>query len=103
MIAKEKDLLPDEFAFYGLLGNYKDELFGEDDEKTCSVTKDIVSIIKNKMVIDWIEKEDIQKEMRRNIKDILRKIEFPSDKLEFFTREILELARARFRDDNGTN
>ncbi|GAH51050.1 unnamed protein product, partial [marine sediment metagenome] len=74
LIAKEKDLLPDEFAFYGLLGNYKDELFGENDEKTCLVTKDIVSIIKNKMVIDWIEKEDIQKEMRRNIKDILRKI-----------------------------
>jgi hypothetical protein len=42
--------------------------------------------------------------MRRDIKDLLRKIEFPSDKLEFFTREILELARARFGAyNNGTN
>ena len=104
LVAKEKGLSPDEFAFYGLLGFYKDELFGEDDEKTCLVTKDIVSIIKNKMVIDWIEKEDIQKEMRRDIKDLLRKIGFPSDKLEFFTREILELARARFGAyNNGTD
>ncbi len=33
---------------------------------------------------------------------ILRKIEFPPHKLEFFIREVLELARARFKDYDGT-
>ncbi len=103
LIAREKGLSPEEFAFYGLLDSYKDELFAEDDEKRCSVTKDIVGIIKNKRVIDWMEKEDVQREMRRNIKDLLRKIKFPSDKLEIFTREILELARTKFGAYNGTN
>ena len=61
-----------------------------------------MQIIKSKIVIDWIDKEDVQKEMRRDIKSILRKIKFPPHKLEFFIREVLELARARFKDYNGT-
>lgn len=96
--AKEKGLSLDEFAFYGLLEPYSDELFSGDDEKRCVLTKEIVEIIKSKKVIDWIEKEDIQKDMRRDIKSLLRAIGFPARKLEFFTREVLELARARFRD-----
>jgi len=39
-----------------------------------------------------------QKEMRRDIKNRLREINFPDRKMELFTREILELARARFKD-----
>jgi len=102
VIAKEKGLTSGEFAFYGLLEPYKDKLFKDNDEKRCLVTKEIVDVIKDKMVIDWVEKEDVQKEMRRGIKNLLRKIGFPADKLEFFTREVLEVARARFKDYNGT-
>jgi len=97
-IAKEKGLTPDEFAFYGLLEPYKNELFGDNDKESSQFTKKIVEVIESKMVIDWVNKEDVQKEMRRNIKDLLRKIRFPFDKLEFFTREVLELAKARFKD-----
>ena len=46
-------------------------------------------------------KEDVQKEIRRDIKTLLRKIKFPPNKLEVFTREILDLARTRFKDYNG--
>jgi len=98
VLAKEKGLTLDEFAFYGLLESFRDELFGEKDEKRCLLTKEIVEIIKNKRVIDWCEKEDIQKEMRREIKDRLREIGFHDRKLDFFTREIMELARARLKD-----
>jgi len=102
VVAKEKGLMIDEFAFYGLLEPYGGKPFGGSDEKRCLFSKEIVQIIKSKIVIDWIDKEDVQKEMRRDIKSILRKIEFPSDKLEFFIREVLELARARFKDYDGT-
>lgn len=101
-IAKEKGLTTDEFAFYGLFEPHKDELFGGCDEKRCLFTKKTVKIIKSKIVIDWINKEDVQKEMRRDIKNVLRKIGFPPDRLELFTREVLELARVRFKDYNGT-
>ncbi len=43
----------------------------------------------------FAEKEDVQKEMRREIKNILREIKFPEDKRELFAREVLELARVR--------
>jgi type I restriction enzyme R subunit len=46
--------------------------------------------------VDWIEKEDVQKEMRRKIKDGLRDAGFPADEIEKAAREFLELARARF-------
>jgi type I restriction enzyme, R subunit len=95
-VAREKGLTSDEFSFYGLLEPYRDKLFSESDEKRCQVTKEIVTLIVNKRVVDWIEKEDVQKEMRRDIKNLLRKIGFPSDKLELFTREVLELARTKF-------
>jgi type I restriction enzyme R subunit len=97
-IAKEKGFTLDEFAFYGLLEPYSNRLFSGDDEKRCLLTRDVVEIIKRKRVIDWVEKEDIQKEMRRDIKNRLRDISFPDRKLELFTREVLELARARFKD-----
>lgn len=95
-VAKEKGLTTDEFSFYGLLEPYENELFSESDEKRCQITKEIVTLIVNKRVVDWVEKEDVQKEMRRDIKNLLRKIGFPSDKLELFTREVLELARTKF-------
>ena len=100
-IAQEKGLTLDEFAFYGLLEPYDDKLFEGSDEKRCLLSKEIVAAIKSKAVIDWVDKEDVQKEMRRNVKNCLRKVEFPPDELEPFTREVLELARARSRDHNG--
>jgi len=101
-IAKKKRLTIDEFSFYGLFEPHKDELFGGYDEKRCLFAKEMVKVIKSKIVIDWIDKEDIQKEIRRDIKNMLRKTGFPPDRLELFAREVLELARARFRNHDGT-
>jgi hypothetical protein len=43
-------------------------------------------------------KEDCDRKSRRDIENRLREINFPDRKLELFTREVLELARARFKD-----
>lgn len=48
------------------------------------------------IVVDWIEKEDVQKEMRRKIKDGLREAGFPADEIERAAREFLELSRRCF-------
>lgn len=96
-IAGEKGLEPEEYAFYGLLEPYKEKLFGGVDEKRAGFTRELVKAIKDKRVVDWIEKEDIQKEMRRDIKDLLRREGFSPGEIEFFTRELLELARATLR------
>ncbi len=97
-IAKEKGLTMDEFAFYGLLEPYKNELFAGDDVKMSSLSREIVEVIKSRIVIDWAEKEDIQKEMRREIKNCILNKKFSSEHFEIFTREAMELARSRFSD-----
>jgi type I restriction enzyme R subunit len=50
------------------------------------------------LVIDWTEREDIQKEMRREIKRLLRSKGCPEDKIEPLTREIVSLARIQLKD-----
>lgn len=42
--------------------------------------------------------EDIQKEMRREIKRLLRSKGCPEDKIEPLTREIVSLARIQLKD-----
>lgn len=101
--AQEKGLNMDEYAFYGLFGPFEDEVFSGNDGRRCEATKDLVSLIKERIVVDWIEREDIKKEIRREIKERLKKIGFPSEKMEKFTAEILSLAEAKFKDYYGKN
>ena len=92
-----------EFSFYGLLHPFRKEMFSDSDEKQVVFTKRIIQVIKDRSVIDWTEREDIQKEMRREIKRLLRSKECPKDKIEPLAREILSLARIQFEDHNDTS
>jgi type I restriction enzyme R subunit len=87
-----------EFSFYGLLHPFRETMFSDSDEKQVAFTKEIILAVKDKSVIDWAEREDIQKEMRREIKRLLKSKGCPEDKVEPLTREILSLARIQFRD-----
>ncbi len=98
VIAHEKGLTSNEFAFYGLLEPFYNLLFNTNDNKRRQFAKDLVKIIQDEIVVDWTEREDIQKEMRRNIKDQLIKIGLKDDLKEHFTREVIELARERFKE-----
>ena len=87
-----------EFSFYGLLYPFRQAMFSDSDDKQVAATKEIIQVIKNRRVIDWVEKEDIQKEMRREIKRLLRSNGCPEDKIEPLAREILGLARIQLKD-----
>ena len=75
-----------EFSFYGLLHPFSQTMFSGSDEKQVAFTKDIIRVIKDKKVIDWTEREDIQKEMRREIKRLLRSKKCPKDQIEPLAR-----------------
>jgi type I restriction enzyme R subunit len=49
-------------------------------------------------MVDWIEREDIRKEIRRELKEILRSIGFPDERLELFVRELIQLAEVQFKE-----
>jgi type I restriction enzyme R subunit len=87
-----------EFSFYGLLHPFREAMFSDSNEKQVTFAKEIIQIIKDKRVIDWIDRDDIQKEMRREIKRRLRFNGCPKNEIEPLTREIVSLARIQYKD-----
>jgi type I restriction enzyme R subunit len=87
-----------EFSFYGLLFPFRKSMFSDSEEDQVKFTKKIIQSIKEKRVIDWTEKEDIQREMRKEVKRLLRSKGFQEDHLEPLTREVLNLARIHLKD-----
>lgn len=73
-------------------------MFSDSDEKQVACTKQVIQIIRDRSVIDWTEKQDVQKEMRRDLKRYLRSKCCPEGKVEPLSREIVSLARIQFKD-----
>jgi len=78
---------------------FRKSIFSDLEEDHVAFTKRIIESIKERRVIDWTEKEDIQREMRREVKRLLRAKGFQEESLESLAREILNLARIHFKDD----
>lgn len=55
----------------------------------------IMESLEKLAVIDWIHKDDVQREMRRQIKGILRANGYEFDEIEVLTTKIMDLARVR--------
>ncbi len=87
-----------EFSFFGLFLPFRKSVFSDSEKDHVAFTKGIMESIKKRRVIDWTEKEDIQREMRKEIKRLLRARGFQEDHVEPLTREILNLARIHLRD-----
>lgn len=61
------------------------------------VTQKIVAEVETLAVIDWIHKDDVQREMRKKIKGVLRDNNYEFEEIEEMTPRILDLARARLQ------
>lgn len=82
-----------EYAFYGLITAHgKDIPFGSEDARA-ALAKEIITIIEERAVAEWTEREDVQKEMRREIKRLLRAKGCKEDALPSLIREMMELAQ----------
>jgi len=57
------------------------------------VARDMVKLIEDRSVTGWTERDDIQKEMRRELKRYLRNRGCPEEELPPMVREIMELAQ----------
>jgi type I restriction enzyme R subunit len=87
-----------EFPFYGLFSHFKESIFSNSEDEQVAFTKNIIQAIKEKRVIDWTEKEDVKKEMRKEVKRLMRTKGFQEDQLEPLAREILNLACFHLKD-----
>lgn len=68
---------------------------GEKEEMK-DIAKQIHDILDKLAVVEWGMKEDVKREMRRQVKRILRPSNYPKDKIESITAQLIDLARARF-------
>ncbi|WLV24644.1 type I restriction endonuclease subunit R [Aciduricibacillus chroicocephali] len=60
------------------------------------LTEIITDIIQDNAVIDWIEKEDVKREMRKKLKQQLRASAVPNKQVESVARQLMELGRVHY-------
>ena len=112
-IAAEQGLTPVLFAVYGLLAasgsngaregaqdrvsEKGPEYRVEFDGPLKDTARDIGAIIEqHRSIIDWWENLDVQREMRRDIKRLLRRTNrYEEDELDELVRQVVEVARRR--------
>lgn len=69
--------------------------YGSDRDQLKTLAVNILRTLEELAVIDWIRKDDVQREMRRQIKRHLRAAGFEADQIEALTARLMDLARAR--------
>jgi type I restriction enzyme R subunit len=82
-----------EFAFFGLINGHAKKIPLKNKEDRAALAKDIIRIVENLAVAEWTEREDVQKEMRREIKRLLRTKGCDEEELPSLAREMIELAQ----------
>jgi type I restriction enzyme, R subunit len=82
-----------EYAFYGLIKSRVKQLPLKDEAARAVLAKELVALIRERIVAEWTEREDVQKEMRRELKRALRAKGCAEDDLPALVRELMELAQ----------
>lgn len=67
-----------------------------DPERSRSATSITKALEEYAEVVDWHQKEDVQRQMRRSIKEQLRSLGLDALKVEATTAKIMDIARARY-------
>jgi len=73
---------------------------GKAYQKVHEAKKELASILEEQLepqvgIVDWVQKEDVQKEMRKRIKRQLRAAGFGDDKLDSVAESIVDLMKRR--------
>jgi type I restriction enzyme R subunit len=105
-VAEKLGLTETGFAIYGLLrggeamplGEAKGKPYGKPDEAKTA----LASLLEEQLephvaIVDWTQKEDVQREMRRLIKRQLRAASIPTDRIDATAESIVDLMKRRRR------
>ena len=88
------------YPIYGILAKNLEvadggEIYG--DGQFPKLAEGILDALREDAVLDWQQKEDVQREMRRKVKRLLRLSGVEEDRTENITSQIMDLARIRLR------
>lgn len=95
--AQSLGIKEDAFPFYGLLKKHQAEQPEEAKEprEVAELAVSILDALKQEAVIDWTQKEDVQREMRRQVKRHMRLAGYSPETIEEVTTSVMDLARVR--------
>ena len=85
-------LSDDELAFYDALETNDSAVQVLGDETLRDIARELVETVRHNVRIDWTLRENVRANLRRLVKRILRKHDYPPDKQEKATRTVLEQA-----------
>jgi type I restriction enzyme R subunit len=92
---EEQGFTREQYPFYQML---EKEMPPYDDvEDLKALTHLITDIIQQEAVVEWTNKEDVKREMRKKIKKQLRVSPCPKEKLESLTQQLIDLAAVHYR------
>ena len=88
------------FAIYGLLERQRPMTAREDDVRYSAANRDLASLLDDAVapftdLVDWWQKDDVQREMRARIKRQLRASGIAADAVESLAADIVDLAKVR--------
>lgn len=92
---EEQGFTREQYPFYQMLENEMPPYDDAEDLKT--LTHLVTDIIQQEAVVEWTNKEDVKREMRKKIKKQLRVSPCPKEKLESLTQQLIELAVVHYR------
>ncbi|WP_010530037.1 type I restriction endonuclease subunit R [Lentibacillus jeotgali] len=84
-----------QLPFYQLLEQQLPDDVAHDSLK--DLTEIITDIIQDNAVIDWTEKEDVKREMRKKLKKQLRASSVPNKQVESVARQLMELGEVHYK------
>jgi type I restriction enzyme R subunit len=98
--AREMGLTPTGFAIYGLLGEHRPPQVAEASAAYNEANRDLATLVDETLapltqLVDWWQKEDLQREMRQKIKRQLRASGLKKDAVDRLASEIVDLAKVR--------
>ncbi|MFB9974314.1 type I restriction endonuclease subunit R [Allobacillus sp. SKP2-8] len=85
---------PRQLPFYQTLEHY---VPGSEHNSIKDLTEIITEIIQENAVIDWTEKEDVKREMRKKVKRQLRASSIPNHMVENVAIELLDLGEVHYK------
>ena len=86
----------EQYPFYQLFQQLlPDEEHKDAIDALAHLVTDIIA--EESQVIDWVNKEDVKREMRKKIKKQLRASVIPKDQIENITQQIMSLAMVHYK------
>ena len=95
IITADTSIQSEDVKFKGTIVKDASIPYGEKNNAQKELTHSIMESLEKLAVIDWIHKDDVQREMRKEIKGTLRAKGYRFEEIEILTTKIMDLARVR--------